>query len=128
MLLSRLVMCPTITATVARTTGRQFVQRQPNLIIRNFQRDSRDTLSRAERIAERQTLRERAMAPVGPNGERDVVIISNKYNKMYVYIYVCIAYGIGKGAVAGGAVVGLGALCFYGLGFGSSDSVVNNSL
>lgn len=42
--------------------------RQPaNLIARrSFQRDS---LTRAERIAERQTLRERAMAPVGPNGE-----------------------------------------------------------
>lgn len=71
MLLSRLVMCPTIASTVARTTSRQFVKRQPNLIIRNFQRDSRDTLSRAERIAERQTLRERAMAPVGPNGKNN---------------------------------------------------------
>lgn len=77
MLLSRLVMCPTVASTMARTTmtsiGRQLANKKPtpaqNLIIRNFQRDSRDTLSRAERIAERQTLRERAMAPVGPNGE-----------------------------------------------------------
>lgn len=62
-------MSPMVTSTVARTTLRQFAQRQPNLIIRNFQRDSRETFTRAERIAERQSLRERAMAPVGPNGE-----------------------------------------------------------
>lgn len=62
-------MSPMVTSTVLRSAGRQFQQRQPNLIIRNFQRDSRETYTRAERIAERQTLRERAMAPVGPNGK-----------------------------------------------------------
>lgn len=80
MMLSRLVMgAPHLAGGAARTvlTGgalRQFVARQPttatqSLIVRQFQRDSRETLSRTQRIAERQTLRERAMAPVGPNGE-----------------------------------------------------------
>ncbi|EAT34502.1 AAEL013255-PA [Aedes aegypti] len=55
--------------------------------------------------AERQTLRERAMAPPGPN-----------------------AYSLGKGALAGGAALGLGALCFYGLGFGSGTSTLDNSI
>lgn len=42
--------------------------------------------------------------------------------------FYVLAYGIGKGAVAGGALVGMGALCFYGLGMGGSDTVLNNSL
>lgn len=54
--------------------------------------------------AERQTLRERAMAPPGPN-----------------------AYSLGKGALAGGAALGIGALCFYGLGLGSGTSTLENS-
>lgn len=37
------------------------------------------------------------------------------------------AYAIGKGAVAGGAALGLGALCFYGLGLGSGTSTLENS-
>lgn len=38
---------------------------------RQLQRDSRESLfrTRGERIAERQTLKERAMAPPGPNGK-----------------------------------------------------------
>ncbi|KZC04192.1 PREDICTED: growth hormone-inducible transmembrane protein-like [Dufourea novaeangliae] len=35
------------------------------------------------------------------------------------------AFNIGKGAVAGGAVVGLGALCYYGLGFSSSAGAID---
>lgn len=66
-MLSRFVMSPMVSSTVLRSAGRQI--QKPNLIIRNFQRDSRETYTRAERIAERQTLRERAMAPVGPNGK-----------------------------------------------------------
>lgn len=64
-------MSPMVTSTVLRTTYKQFPRRQPNLIIRNFQKDSRETFSkvRSERIAERQSLRERAMAPVGQNGK-----------------------------------------------------------
>lgn len=55
--------------------------------------------------AERQTLRERAMAPPGPN-----------------------AFSLGKGALAGGAALGIGALCFYGLGLGNGGaSTLENS-
>lgn len=38
------------------------------------------------------------------------------------------AYSLGKGALAGGAALGLGALCFYGLGFGTGTSTLDNSL
>lgn len=90
MMLSRLAQCaPRIANTMICTgAGRQFPavavrQLQPHaallksscgngssggIIVRTFQRDSRETLTRTQRIAERQTLRERAMAPVGPNG------------------------------------------------------------
>lgn len=47
---------------------------------------------------------------------------------MRVSWLVFAAYGIGKGAVAGGALVGMGALCFYGLGLGGETSTLNNSL
>lgn len=36
-------------------------------MFRQFQRDGRETFTRGERIAERRTLRERIMAPAGPN-------------------------------------------------------------
>lgn len=51
------------------------------------------------------TLKERMMAPPSEN-----------------------AYGIGKGAAAGAAAIGLGALCFYGLGLGKESSIYNNSM
>jgi len=88
---------------------RSAIQRIPNrnqFLVRQFQRDAKEGFqSRAERIVERQTLREKAMAPPGPN-----------------------AYAIGKGAVAGASVLGLGALCYYGLGLGHGTSVLNNSI
>lgn len=37
------------------------------------------------------------------------------------------AYSIGKGALAGGSAIGLGALCFYGLGLGSGTNTLENS-
>lgn len=46
-------------------------------------------------------------------------------NKVIIFL----AFAIGKGALAGGSALALGALCFYGLGLGSdSDTVMNNSL
>ncbi|XP_017850657.1 growth hormone-inducible transmembrane protein [Drosophila busckii] len=38
------------------------------------------------------------------------------------------AYSIGKGAAAGAAVVGLGALCFYGVGMGKENTISNNAI
>nr|CAI5821636.1 unnamed protein product [Callosobruchus analis]CAI5832131.1 unnamed protein product [Callosobruchus analis] len=61
--------------------------------IRTFADESRDAMARAAR--RRATLKERAMAPAGET-----------------------AFNIGKGALAGGSVLGIGALCYYGLGLG----------
>lgn len=83
----------------------QQVSRRPQpQLLRYYARDVKGSTNWTTR-AERQTLRERAMAPPGPA-----------------------AYSIGKGALAGGAALGIGALCFYGLGFGSGTSTLDNSL
>lgn len=38
-----------------------------------------------------------------------------------------IAFNIGRGALAGGSLLGLGALCFYGLGFGKEAGALEKS-
>lgn len=73
-------------------------------IFRQFAEDARFK-TRAERINEKMSLRERAMAPAGPN-----------------------AFAIGKGALAGGSLLGLGALCFYGAGMGKGTNTLENSM
>lgn len=74
-----------------------------NYVARSFARDSREAFTRTAR-ARGPTLRERAMAPAGPA-----------------------AFNIGRGALAGGAAVGIGALCFYGLGLGTGTNTLENS-
>lgn len=46
----------------------------------------------------------------------------------FFWFALFVAFALGKGAVAGASALGLGALCFYGLGLGSGTSVLNNSL
>lgn len=50
-------------------TGKTF-QKIPirNQIVRQIHNEGRDTMSRADRISHRQTLKEKLMAPAGPNG------------------------------------------------------------
>ncbi|XP_052868385.1 growth hormone-inducible transmembrane protein-like [Anopheles cruzii] len=94
-----------VSPTLLKSTLQTVVpKRQP--VFRQYARDVKGggSASNWTARAERTTLRERAMAPPGPN-----------------------AYAIGKGAVAGGAALGLGALCFYGLGLGSGTSTLENS-
>lgn len=38
------------------------------------------------------------------------------------------AFNIGRGAVAGGAALGIGALCFYGLGLSSGTGAVDHAV
>lgn len=92
------------TAPLLKSALQQVPRRQP--VTRQYAREVKGGGSGASWTtrAERQTLRERAMAPPGPN-----------------------AYSLGKGALAGGAALGLGALCFYGLGFGSGTSTLDNA-
>lgn len=90
-----------VSAPLLRSTLQNFPKREP--VIRLYARDVKGGPTWTTR-AQRQTLRERAMAPAGPN-----------------------AFALGKGALAGGAALGIGALCFYGLGLGSGASTLDNS-
>lgn len=71
------------------------------------------------------TLRERAMAPPGENGNWYYSTWPHNHNLNLQSDFV--AYAIGKGALAGGAALGIGALCFYGLSAGSGDSIREKS-
>lgn len=45
-----------------------------------------------------------------------------------IFINLFSAYSLGKGAAAGAAGIGLGALCYYGLGLSNEASIQHNSL
>ncbi|KAF5274699.1 hypothetical protein FQA39_LY07091 [Lamprigera yunnana] len=68
---------------------------------RNFAEDVRQSVRRARQ----KTLREKIMAPAGEG-----------------------AFTIGKGAIAGGAAVGVGALCYYGLGLSNEAGAAEKSI
>lgn len=67
-MLSRLIVQsqPMVSMALA---GRS-LQKMPlrNQIVRQLHREGRDSMSRSERISHRQTLKEKIMAPAGPNG------------------------------------------------------------
>jgi FtsH-binding integral membrane protein len=128
-MLSRLVCGRTIISASLLKNAIQNATTKPNsqfnIQIRKFS-DGPRFRTRAERIVERPTLKERAMAPPGNYPSSKLV----KYPRNCVIFYFISgpnAYGIGKGALAGGAAIGLGALCFYGLGLGSGTNTLENS-
>lgn len=48
----------------------QQIPKRNQFLVRQFQRDAKEAFqTRSQRIAEKQTLREKIMAPAGPNGE-----------------------------------------------------------
>lgn len=52
-------------------TAIQQIPKRNQFLVRQFQRDAKEGFqTRTQRVVERQTLRERAMAPPGPNGEQ----------------------------------------------------------
>ncbi|KAG8223873.1 hypothetical protein J437_LFUL005437 [Ladona fulva] len=84
-------------------TARSGLVGNAKLVYRNFANDARETF--ASRAARRKTLRERAMAPAGDT-----------------------AFTIGKGALIGGSALGLGALCFYGLGLSNKEGAIDRAM
>lgn len=68
-MLSRLIVQsqPMLSMALVRPTIQKIPLR--NQIIRRFHGESRETITRSERIAHRQTLKEKIFAPAGPNGE-----------------------------------------------------------
>lgn len=82
---------------------KSFIKQIPSrAVARTYTNEGRDAMARAAR--REATLKEKVMAPAGEA-----------------------AFGIGRGAVAGGAVVGLGALCYYGLASGHGQSALEQS-
>ncbi|XP_026468682.1 growth hormone-inducible transmembrane protein-like isoform X1 [Ctenocephalides felis] len=97
-MLSRLCANTRVATSLFRVAAQNVPQRQH--VFRNMARSSRRT--EALRETKSETLRERLSAPAGDG-----------------------AFSIGKGAVAGGAALGLGALCFYGMGLSSGTGAID---
>ncbi|XP_017890735.1 growth hormone-inducible transmembrane protein-like [Ceratina calcarata] len=79
-------------------TSKSFIPRIQSS--RLFANDGRHTFARSARRSA--TISEQAAAPAGET-----------------------AFSLGKGALAGGAVIGLGSLCYYGLGFSPSMGTID---
>lgn len=47
---------------------------------------------------------------------------------MFLFYLLFSAFSVGKGLVAGGSVLGLGALCYYGLGMSSQLGAVDRAV
>lgn len=81
-MLSRLACTKLFVNPILVKSAIQNAPKGPRQVFRTFAQESRYQ-SRAERINERMSLKERAMAPAGPN-----------------------AFAVGKGALAGGSLLG----------------------
>ena len=105
-MLSRLACTKTFINPILVKSAIQNAPKSQKQIFRTFAQESRYQ-TRAERINQRMSLKERAMAPAGPN-----------------------SFAIGRGALAGGSLIGLGALCFYGFGLskGGTNALENSML
>lgn len=100
-MLSRLVSSkPLFTASLCKTFIQNVPKQQQQL--RFFARPGRPNVVRTE--IKEMSLKERLLSPPSSN-----------------------AYSIGKGALAGGAILGMGSLCFYGVGLGNGTSTLENS-
>lgn len=95
MLASRLCRAP-----VLQKSNFALKQIQNNNVYRTFANEGRETIAKAAR--KRATLKEKIMAPAGDT-----------------------AFNVGKGALAGGSLLGVGALCYYGLGLGKEASLMD---
>ncbi|XP_030760157.1 growth hormone-inducible transmembrane protein-like isoform X1 [Sitophilus oryzae] len=82
---------------------RSFIKQLPaRAFTRTYANEGRDALAREAR--RKATLKEKAMAPAGET-----------------------AFSLGKGAVAGASVVGIGALCYYGVASGHGASTLDQA-
>ncbi|KAJ8917564.1 hypothetical protein NQ315_005613 [Exocentrus adspersus] len=94
-----------LTSRLCRAPGLQkpnliLKQVKNNTVFRTFANEERGSFTRTAR---RQTLKEKILAPAGDT-----------------------AFNLGKGALAGGSLLGVGALCYYGLGLSKEASVIDH--
>jgi hypothetical protein len=81
----------------------------------------------ASRLTRRRgpTLKERAMAPATDTGMRFTNIFFIHTNVLIFAMFA--AFNIGRIAVAGGSVFGIGALCYYGLGLSNEPGAIERA-
>nr|AIA98701.1 growth hormone-inducible transmembrane protein [Pinctada imbricata] len=106
MLAARLCRIP-LTAFVPGV-GKQTVNKPTQCMYTRFQTFSNETGPRVSRRVQKKggsTIKEKLMAPAGDS-----------------------AFTLGKGAVAGASALGLGALCFYGLGMSKEVGAVDKAI
>lgn len=77
--------------------------------------------ARVVRRARQATLKERAMAPASDKG------IACFFDDFILY-GLFTAFNIGKGMVAGASALGLGGLCFYGLGLSNEVGAIDRAV
>ncbi|EDW75080.1 uncharacterized protein Dwil_GK19984 [Drosophila willistoni] len=100
--------CSTARPGLLGQSSQMFLKAKPNLSsVRNYARGPVRTRAAPAPVEQPRTssLKEKLMGPPSAN-----------------------AYSMGKGALAGGAVVGMGALCYYGVGLGQHTSIADNSI
>jgi len=99
--------CRTPVATFTAGIGRQTLLRSGNKSgnYTRVQQCASESRTGLGRHARRQTLKERMMAPASGS-----------------------AFTMGQGFVAGGAAIGIGALCFYGLGMSKEQGALERSV
>lgn len=87
-------------ASVLQRSALSQIKHTNTNVYRTFANEERQAFTRTAR-RKQTTLKEKIMAPAGDT-----------------------AFNLGKGAVAGGALLGVGALCYYGLGLGKDVGAV----
>lgn len=103
MLTTRLIRLPVATLLVSRNALSS--KHVGNVLRVHCKKYAQDTRTRMGHAARRKSLREIAMAPAGPG-----------------------AFTVGKAILAGASGIGLGALCYYGLGMSSEVGALDRSV
>lgn len=104
-MISLRLMCKAGSGLCNTSNVTQFSQPTKIFIARLYSQQGRETIWKTGRTARRKTFSEWAHQPAGEAP----------------------AFSIGKGAVAGGAVFGIGALCYYGLGLSNDVGAIETS-
>ncbi len=100
-----------------------------------FRQASNQTRSSfTRRAAKSRSLKEIVMSPAGEGGMSCFIIENNNIvipfcssNGYFVFMDIT-AFSVGKGVVLGASGLGLGALCFYGLGLSSVPGAIDRSV
>lgn len=117
MSLFRLTCSSLVPRAILRTQIRNVTEEAPRL--------RRGELIARQRLQGKQpTFKERLMAPAGETG----LWLGYSQLPLCLHLPFVIAFSIGQAALAGGAAVGIGALCFYGLGLSKEAGLIDRAM